>query len=102
MRIKKKDPITELLSNLTNEYVAPINNIFDSLWSSINIKLNGCEITDASSKWYAYKAYLENHISYSSSCKENVLSYKGYYKDTYDLMMWEIQQVQYHLQMMVF
>ena len=69
---------------MTNEYVAPINNIFDSLWSSINIKLNGCEITDPSSIWYAYKAYLENHISYSSSCKENALSYKGYYKDTYD------------------
>ena len=84
MRIKKRNPQTEVLSNLTNEYVAPINNIFDSLWSSINIKLNGCEITDPSSKWYAYKAYLENHISYSSSCKENVLSYKGYYKDTYD------------------
>ena len=84
MRIKKRNPQTEVLSNLTNEYVAPINNIFDSLWSSINIKLNGCEITDPSSKWYAYKAYLENHISYSTSCKENVLSYKGYYKDTYD------------------
>merc|ERR1711936_1161030 len=69
-------------TNLSNEYVAPINNIFDSLWSSISIKLNGCEITDPSSKWYAYKAYFENHISYSSSCKENVLSYRGYYRDS--------------------
>ena len=82
MRIRRKDLVTDVLSNLTTEYVAPINNIFDSLWSSINIKLNGCEITDPSSKWYAYKAYLENHISYSSSCKENVLSYKGYHKDS--------------------
>merc|ERR1712055_197936 len=92
MRIKKRNPITEVLSNLTNKYVAPINNIFDSLWSSINIKLNGCEITDPSSKWYAYKAYFENHISYSSSCKENVLSYRGYYKDRAgNLMKLEIQ-----------
>jgi len=82
MRIKKRDRQTEALTNLTTEYVAPINNIFDSLWSSISIKLNGCEITDPSSKWYAYKAYFENHISYSSSCKENVLSYRGYYKDS--------------------
>ena len=50
MRIKKRNPQTEALTNLTNEYVAPINNIFDRLWSSISIKLNGCEITDPSSK----------------------------------------------------
>ena len=82
MRIMKKDTGTGALSNLSGEYVAPVNNIFDSLWSSINTKLNGCEINDPSSTWYAYKAYFENHLSYSSSTKEKVLSYKGYYKDT--------------------
>ena len=82
MRIMKKDASTNALSNLTTEFVAPVNNIFNSLWSSINTKLNGCEITDPSSKWYAYKAYFEDHLSYSSPTKENGLSYKGYYKDT--------------------
>ena len=48
MRIKKRDRQTEALTNLSNEYVAPINNIFNSLWSSISIMLNGCEITDPS------------------------------------------------------
>ena len=84
MRIMKKDTGTGALSNLNGEYVAPVNNIFNSLWSSINTKLNGCEITDPTSIWYAYKAYFENHLSYSSSTKEKVLSYKGYYKDTPD------------------
>ena len=40
MRIMKKDTGTGALSNLNGEYVAPVNNIFNSLWSSINTKLN--------------------------------------------------------------
>ena len=55
------------------EKVSPVNNIFNSLWSSINTQLNGTEITDPSSRWYAYKSYFENHLSYSTSSKENYL-----------------------------
>ena len=69
---------------LTNENVCPVNNIFNSLWPSVNTKVNGCEIMDPSSKWYAYKAYFENHLSYSSSSKNNILSFKGYFNDTVD------------------
>ena len=84
MRIRKKDPANGSLSNLSGEYVAPVNNVFNSLWASVNTKLNGCEISDPSSKWYAYKAYFENHLSYSSSSKNNILSFKGYVADTVD------------------
>ena len=84
MRIKKKDPTNGNLSNLSGEYVAPVNNVFNSLWASVNTKLNGCEISDPSSKWYAYKAYFENHLSYSSSSKNNTLAFKGYVSDTAD------------------
>ena len=84
MRIRKKDPANGSLSNLSGEYVAPVNNVFNSLWASVNTKLNGCEISDPSSKWYAYKAYFENHLSYSSSSKNNILSFKGYVADTAD------------------
>ena len=58
-----------------------VNNIFNSLWSSINIRLNGTEITDPSSRWYSYKSYFENLLSYSSATKENILSFKGFIKD---------------------
>ena len=84
MRIRKKDPANGSLSNLSGEYVAPVNNVFNSLWASVNTKLNGCEISDPSSKWYAYKAYFENHLSYSSSSKNNTLAFKGYVSDTAD------------------
>ena len=82
MRIKKRNMADGVLSNLNGEYVSPVNNVFNSLWASVNTKLNGCEISDPSSKWYAYKAYFENHLSYSSSSKNNILSFKGYVADT--------------------
>lgn len=82
MRIRKRNLADGALSNLTGEHVSPVNNVFNSLWASVNTKLNGCEISDPSSKWYAYKAYFENHLSYSSSSKNNILSFKGYVADT--------------------
>ena len=82
MRIRKRNTGDGVLSDLNAEYVSPVNNVFNSLWASVNTKLNGCEISDPSSKWYAYKAYFENHLSYSSSSKNNILSFKGYVADT--------------------
>ena len=81
MRIRKK--AGNVLSDLPpGEKVSTVNNIFNSLWSSINVQLNETEITDPSSRWYAFKSYFENHLSYSTPTKENVLAFKGYIKDT--------------------
>ena len=80
MRIGKKDG--DKFANLTGENVSTVNNIFNSLWSSINVQLNETEITDPSSRWYAFKSYFENHLSYSTPTKENILAFKGYIKDT--------------------
>ena len=79
MRIRKK--AGNVLSDLPpGEKVSTVNNIFNSLWSSINVQLNETEITDPSSRWYAFKSYFENHLSYSTPTKENVLAFKGYLK----------------------
>ena len=48
------------------------------------MKLNDKSINDSTNAWYAYKAYFEKHLSYSKSTKSNLLSYRGYYNDTYD------------------
>ena len=81
MRIRAKTG--NVLSDLAaGAKVSTVNNIFNSLWSSINIQLNDTEITDPSSRWYAFKSYFENHLSYSTPTKENVLAFKGYIKDT--------------------
>ena len=72
MRIRAKTG--NVLSDLVaGAKVSTVNNIFNSLWSSINIQLNDTEITDPSSRWYAFKSYFENHLSYSTPTKENVL-----------------------------
>ena len=84
MRIRKIDANGSKVNLSSSENVSTVNNIFDSLWSSINTKLNGTDISDPSSKWYAYKAYLENHLSYSNSSKDTILPSKGYVKDTKD------------------
>ena len=77
MKITKQDGTA-----LTTEKVAPVNNIFHSLWSKVTVKVNDVDIGDSTTSWYAYKAYLENHLSYSKSAKEKIMSYKGYISDT--------------------
>ena len=53
MQIMKKDAgVVKDLS--VDEKVRVVNNVFNSLWSSINIRLNGTEITDPSSRWYSF------------------------------------------------
>ena len=70
VRICKKDPNGASINLATNEKVSTINNIFYSLWEKINAKLNGVDIYDPGAKWYAFKAYLENHLSYSTSSRD--------------------------------
>ena len=83
MRIRKQTTSGE--ANLAkDEKVSTVNNIFDSLWSSVKVEVNSTEITDPSSSWYAYKAYLEKLLSYSKATKENVLNSKGFIQDKAD------------------
>jgi hypothetical protein len=62
--------------------VSVVNNFFHSLFRSVNIKLNGTELSDPGTKWYPYKAYLENLLSYSKTTKEGRLKANCFYKDT--------------------
>ena len=80
MRIRKKT-VTGEVDLDEDEQVSTVNNIFDSLWSSIRVDVNNTELTDPSSSWYPYKAYLEKLLSYSKSTKENVLNAKGFIQD---------------------
>ena len=62
--------------------VTTVNNVFQSLWKSINVSLNGTPIKDPGQNSYAFKAYLETHLSYSKSVKDVILPSRGYYYDT--------------------
>ena len=83
MRIMKK--ISGIPTNIdSNDNVSTVNNIFDSLWNKVDVKINDKSINDPTNSWYAYKAYFENHLSYSKGTKSNLLSYRGYFNDTCD------------------
>ena len=83
MRIRKKDGgvIKDIVDT---DNVSTVNNISDSLWNKIDVKMNDNSINDPTNAWYAYKAYFENHLSYSKGTKSNLLSYRGYFTDTCD------------------
>ena len=83
MRIRKKDGAVIKDIDATDN-VSTVNNIFDSLWNKIDVKMNDNSINDPTNAWYAYKAYFENHLSYSKGTKSNLLSYRGYFNDTCD------------------
>jgi len=55
---------------------------FSIIYSSVDIQLHLREITNPSSRWYAYKSYFENNLSYFRSLKESILSSRGYFEDT--------------------
>ena len=83
MRIRKKvDGVNNDID--ANDNVSTVNNVFDSLWGKVIVKLNDKTINDSTNAWYAYKAYFENHLSYSKGTKSNLLSYRGYFNDTHD------------------
>ena len=82
IRICKKNTNGRIVNIDSNDKVSPINNIFDSLWEKVTTSLNGVDVSDPNAGWYAYKAYLENHLSYSNSSKDITLQSKGYIKDT--------------------
>ena len=58
----------------------PINNIFHSMWSQIQVSLKDCVISHPSPN-YAYRAYLKNLLNYSKDSKETWMKNIGFYMD---------------------
>ena len=63
-----------------NETVGPVNNFMHSLFSQIDISLNGTLIT-SSTGTYPYRAYIENLLSYGPAAKSSQLTSCLFYKD---------------------
>jgi len=62
------------------EKVSLVNNTLHSLFSHVDVDLNGTRVTD-SSNTNAYRAYLENLLSFDSGAKKTQLSCELFYKD---------------------
>ena len=61
--------------------VAPVNNWLHSLFSQVDVYLNGTLVTP-STNTYPYRAYIETLLSYGSEAKETQLTSQLWYKDT--------------------
>jgi hypothetical protein len=60
--------------------VGPVNNFLHSLFSQVDVSLNGTLIT-SSTNTYAYRAYIETLLSYGSDAKSSQLTSALFYKD---------------------
>jgi hypothetical protein len=60
--------------------VGPVNNFLHSLFSQVDVSLNGTQIT-SSTATYPYRAYIENLLSYGPAAKESQLTSALFYKD---------------------
>lgn len=61
--------------------IAPINLWLHSLFSQIDIKLNGTLVTP-SINTYPYRSYLETLLSYGEGAKQGQLTMQGWHQDT--------------------
>jgi hypothetical protein len=63
-----------------DDTVGPVNNFLHSLFSQVDVSLNGTLITN-SSNTYPYRAYIENLLSYGPAAKKSQLTACLFYKD---------------------
>ena len=84
MRIRKQKADGTLENLPDNAPVTTVNNVFDSLFRSFTVKLNGTSIKDPGLNAYSYKSYLEKHLSFSTPVKQTILPSRGYFMDTHD------------------
>ena len=68
-----------------DETVGPVNNWLHSMYSQIDLYLNGTLVT-SSSNTYAYRAYIETLLSYGPEAKSTQLTNQLWCKDTSDRM----------------
>ena len=60
--------------------VCPINNIFHSLWSQVQVKLKDCIVSHPSPN-YGYQAYIENLLNFSKQSKDTWMTSVGWCMD---------------------
>ena len=73
-------PNGEDLVQEDDNLVAPENLFLHTLFSELNISLNGTLVT-AATNTYSYRSYIETILNYGRDCKESQLALSMYYKD---------------------
>ncbi len=69
------------LSPAQSDNIVPVNNLFHSLFSKVVVNVGGTDVS-LSYNTYAYRAYLENLLSFGGGAKNTQLASVMWYKDT--------------------
>lgn len=78
LKIKKKDA-----SVIADTEVISVANLFpQSIFKQIECELNGIQVCDLSTPTYAFKQFIENHLTYSKAAKETHLENSLYHRDS--------------------
>ena len=64
-----------------DDTVAPVNNWVQSLFSQLDVSLNG-KMVSSSSNTYAYRAYIESLLTFGKAYTKTFLTISMWYKDT--------------------
>ena len=63
--------------------IIPVDNVLHSMWSGVDITMNG-ELISTTSQKYVYKSYIETILNNSHSTKEYQLKLSRYFGDDGD------------------
>jgi hypothetical protein len=66
----------------TAEKFYPVNLFTQSIFKQVECELNGIQVCDLSTPTYAYKSFIETHLSYGDEAKSTHLKCALYEKDT--------------------
>ena len=80
LHIKAKVTNNDGTNLAADEAVAPVNNMLHSMFSQVDVFLNGTQIT-SSTNTYAYRAMLETLLSFGDDAKKSQLASALYVKD---------------------
>lgn len=78
--VKAKVTRADNTNTHADDQVGPVNNFLHSMFSQVDIQLNGTLIT-SSTNMYPYRAYIENLLSFGPSAKNSHLTAALFYKD---------------------
>jgi hypothetical protein len=62
--------------------LAIVNLFTQSIFKQVECEINGTEVCDLSTPTYAFKSYLETHLTYSKTAKDTHLAASHYVEDT--------------------
>ena len=79
---KKSDGTWEQISD--SDAVAPVNNIFHSIFSTASIKVMDTDIGETNGMTYPYGAYLQTLLSSNDEVRDTILHSKGFIMDNND------------------